>query len=229
VALIHFARNRPNMYWLWIIIMGGPLGAFAYLIMEAVPDARLLVPSFRWWHRRKRMQQLEVMVLDNPAPGNYEEMAELYVEEKKFDKARECYDKAITSRTDLPSPFYGRALCSLHLNDFARATQDLEKVLTFDRKYDYLLAYCYSQTNQPEKADRIFADVVQSSTLSETQYNYACFLAAQQRFPEAREWTKRILNKKATLPSYLKRKERPWFRKAEELLKALPAGEGAGR
>ena len=40
---------------------------------------------------------------------------------------------------------------------------------------------------------------------------------------EAREMAGKILNKKATLPRYLKRRERPWFRRAEVLLRQLPA------
>ena len=68
----------------------------------------------------------------------------------------------------------------------------------------------------------LFADVMQTSTLSETQYNYACFLAAEGRAPEAREWAERILRKKATMPDYIRRRERPWFRKAGALLTRLP-------
>jgi hypothetical protein len=65
----------------------------------------------------------------------------------------------------------------------------------------------------------------ESSTLSETYYNYATFLAAGQRQAEARYWAQRILNKKATMPRFAKRRERPWFRKAAALLKKIkPAG-----
>ena len=59
------------------------------------------------------------------------------------------------------------------------------------------------------------------STLSETYYNYANFLASQNRNAEAREWTQKILAKKPTMPSYLRRRERPWFHKASALLKRL--------
>jgi hypothetical protein len=61
------------------------------------------------------------------------------------------------------------------------------------------------------------------STLSETYLNYAQFLASQGRTGEAREWAQRVLQKKPTMPSYLRRRERPWFRKASALLKKLPA------
>src|SRR5205814_1170085 len=198
--------------------------------MEVLPGLRFSADTFRWYTRRKRIKQLEIVVLDNPAPGNYEELADLYAEEKNFARARQCFDKAISSRTDMPNPFYGRAIVALHLNDFASATADLEEVMTFDRKFDYqrapgLLAYCYSQTGQTEKAERLFRETLSSSTLSETQFNYAAFLASQGRTEEARERAQRILNKKVTLPRYLRRKEGPWFKKAMGLLNGLASRE----
>ena len=86
-----------------------------------------------------------------------------------------------------------------------------------------LLAHAYARTGQNEKAAQLFAKTTQISTLSETYLNYASFLAAQGDTNGAREWTERILAKKPTLPGYLRRRERPWFRKAKGLLKTLPA------
>ena len=80
---------------------------------------------------------------------------------------------------------------------------------------------CPGKSRSREKADALFADTLQTSTLSETQYNYACFLAAEGRRDEARELAEKILRKKATMPDYIRRRERPWFRKAKGLLKKL--------
>jgi hypothetical protein len=85
-----------------------------------------------------------------------------------------------------------------------------------------LLAQAYANTGQPEKAEACFEEATRISTLSETYLNYAQFLVAQQRPAEAREWAQRVLQKKPTMPSYLRRRERPWFRKATALLKRLP-------
>jgi hypothetical protein len=73
-----------------------------------------------------------------------------------------------------------------------------------------------------EKAAALFADVTETSTLSETQYNYACFRMAEGRHAEARQWAERILRKKATMPNYIRRRERPWFRRTASLLRRLP-------
>src|SRR5579859_5204392 len=129
LAILHFIKRRPDMYWLFIIIFLGPLGALVYLAVEALPDLRLN-HSFQWVQRRKRLNQLETAVLDNPSAGNYEELGEIYSEQKNYARARECFDKAITPRTDMPSPFYGRAQAELQLSDYPAAVADLERVLT---------------------------------------------------------------------------------------------------
>ena len=227
LAIVHFIRRRPDGIWLWVIIFLGPIGALAYLFMEVLPDLTLLRQSMEGYGRRKRINYLEAVVEQNPAAGNYEELADLYLEEKKFARARECYDRAITPRSDSRDAIYRRGIAEIHLGDFAAAVRDLETAVTSDRKYDFhraiaLLAHAYAHTGRAAEADALFQEATATSTLSETYLNYATFLAAQNRSTEAREWAQRILAKKPTMPRYLQRRERPWFRKASALLKRLP-------
>lgn len=222
IALVHFIKRRPNFYWFWVILFHW-IGAVIYIVVEVIPDAGLLRDSFQVFPRRKRMHELEAAILDNPSAGNYEELGLLYLDDKKFSQARACYDKSISARTDHPDPFYRRALAELELGDFAAAVPDLELALKFDPNYDFhrakgLLAWAYSETGQKEKADALFQDAVRLSTLSETYYHYSVFLESEGRRQEAREWAKKILEKRPTMPRYLKRRERPWFRKANAVL-----------
>jgi hypothetical protein len=228
LAIVHFIRRRPDTYWLFIILFLGPPGAIIYLLIEAAPDFGLLRQSFKVFPRRRRIHELELAVRDNPSAGNYEELGDLYMEDGSFARARECYTRAISSRTDSPDPFYRRAVCAVALGDFAAAVPDLERVVAADRDYDFyraagLLAHAYANSSQQGKAQNLFREVTTLSTLSETYYNYASFLAAEQRNAEARQWAQRILEKKPTMPGYLRRRERPWFRRAAALLKRLPS------
>jgi hypothetical protein len=150
------------------------------------------------------------------------------MEDGKFAKARSCYDKAISSRTDSLDPFYRRGVCEVELGDFAAAVTDLERVVNSDPGYDFhrakgLLAHAYANTGQPAKAEQLFREATVISTSSETYYNFATLLASQGRTAEAREWAQKILAKKPTMPGYLRRRERPWFRKANGLLLRLRA------
>jgi len=227
IAIVHFIRRRPDTYWLWVILIGGGLGAIVYIAVEVLPDIGLLRESVKVFPRRRRIRELHAIILDNPSAGNYEELADLHLEQREYALARQCYDKAISSRTDSPDPFYRRGMAEIGLGDFAAAVPDLERATAKDPKYDFyraagLLAHAYAQSAQIEKAEALFRKTTQISTLSETYLNYSSFLASQGRNDEAREWAQRILAKKPTLPGYLRRRERPWFRKAKGLLKTLP-------
>lgn len=222
VAIVHFIRRRPNFFWLWIILIGGGLGAIVYFAMEILPDMVLLKGSFGFFERRQKIQKLEDLIQQNPSAGNYEELADLYLEDKNFKRALECYNQAISARTDSLDPFYRRGVCKVELGQFADALPDLERVVEKDPKYDFfraqgLLAHAYAKTSQPERAEALFKNALETSTMSETMYNYGQFLLSQGRKAEARDWAERILSKRAAMPGYLKRRERPWFRKAGSL------------
>src|SRR5262245_21820521 len=228
LAIVHFARRRPDTYWLWIILIGGGLGALVYIVSEVIPDVGLLRGTFNQYSRRRRIRDLEAIVLENPAVGNREELADLCLEEGKFARARELYDTVIAAQPDSLDPFYRRGLAALEMGDAAAALTDLERVVARDPKYDFyralgLLAHAQALAGRAESADKLFRDATAQSTQSEIYYNYASFLAAQGRTAEAREWAQKIHAKKPTMPRYLRRRERPWFRKASALMKRVAA------
>lgn len=228
LAIVHFIRRRPDTYWIFIILFLGPLGAIIYLAVEALPDIGLVGQSFKVFPRRKRIGQLAAMIRDNPSPGNYEELGDLYMDDGQIAQAREAFDKAIAARADTPDPFYRRAVCAIQLGDFVPSVPDLERVVGKEPDYDFqrargLLAHAYARTGQKEKAESLFREVTKTSTLSETYLNFAELLVSEQRNAEAREWAQKVLDKKPTMPSYLRRRERPWFRRASGFLKRVPA------
>jgi hypothetical protein len=223
VAIVHFIRRRPDTYWIFIILFLGWIGALVYIAVEVIPDAGLLRGSFQAFPRRRRIHELERAILDNPSAGNYEELGLLYLDDGDFARARASYDKAISSRTDSIDPFYRRGVAEIEMGDFAAAVPDLERVVATDPNYDFhraagLLAHAYAQTGQSEKAEALFQQATKISTSSETYYNYALFLHAQRRNEEARGWAQKIIDKGPTMPSYQRRRERTWFRKAYALL-----------
>ncbi len=225
-AIVHFVRRRPENYWFYVIFFLGWLGAAVYIVAEVIPDLGLLRGVFQGFGRRSRIQKVETDILDNPSPANYEELGELYKDQGQYEKARDAFNRAITGRSDSIYTFYSRAQSSLGMNDLAAAIPDLERVVAGDRKFDYyraagLLANAYAQTGQLERADQVFAEVTQISTTPETLYNYASFLKTANRRDESREWAQKLLAKKRTLPRYMQRRERPWFRKGKALLKEL--------
>jgi tetratricopeptide (TPR) repeat protein len=165
-------------------------------------------------------------IIDNPSVGNFEELGDLYLDDRQYAQAREYLTKVIDKNPGTPDPFYRRALAAIATEDYQSALGDLIQVYHLDDKYDYqraagLLALMMAKTGDRERAVALFDDVLQTSTLSEIQYNYASTLAEMGRKDDARAWAQRILAKKPSMPKYVRRQERPWFRKANALIKKL--------
>jgi hypothetical protein len=224
LCFIHFFRRRPDQFWLFVIFFGGALGAAVYMVMEVLPDLTTLRASVNRFSRKRRIHALEALVQVNPAIGNREELADLLLEEGQYARARAIYNEIISPRTEEIDVFYRRGLCAMAMDDPAAAIPDLERAVTQDHKYDFyrapgMLAQAYALTGQPDRAEKYFRDATEISTLSETMYNYAAFLFGQGRDEDARAWAKKVADKELTLPRYLRRRERPWTKRAKALLK----------
>ncbi len=226
-AIVHFIRRRPDTYWFFIILFLGPLGALVYILVEVIPDAGLLRQSFKVFPRRKRIRELETMVRDNPSAGNYEELGDLYMDDGRLLLARAAFDKAIAARADTLDPFYRRGVCAILLGDAAAALPDLKRAVTKTRSTIFIARPDCSPTptrrpDKKKKPRRSSGKRRSLSTLSETYLNFAALLASEGRNTEARAWAQKVLDKKPTMPDYLRRRERPWFRSASAMLKRLP-------
>ena len=229
LAIIHFIRRRPSGWWLFVILFFGPLGAVVYLLLEALPDTRETSgQSFRGFSRRRRIRELESLVQVNRAVGNFEELGDLYMDEGRLREARAAFDESITLGSRTVDPYYRRGVCALFLGDPQAAIPDLERAVNGDPEYDFhraagLLAHACALTGQKDKAEALFRESLKLSTLSETYLNYADLLAQEGRAAEAREWARKVLEKAPAMPGYLRRRERPWFRRARRMLRSLPA------
>jgi hypothetical protein len=59
LALVHAVRRRPEYYWYLIILMGGMLGAVAYILIEVLPDAGLARSRHLGLGRKSRIRTVE--------------------------------------------------------------------------------------------------------------------------------------------------------------------------
>jgi hypothetical protein len=226
-ALVHFFwRRRAGFIWLWVIFMGGFIGAAAYLIVEVFSEADLLRAAMERHARKGRIADVEGRILDNPSVANFEELGELYWDEGDYAKAREAFNRAVGTGTDATRTFYRRGLCSYELGDVAAAVPDLEFSFRTDPKIDFyrggmFLARAYADTGRNAEAAAVFSAAMQHTSTPEMLYSYAAFLAEQNGKDEALEWLNRLDETKRTAPRFVQRTGRAWFSKGNALRKQL--------
>jgi hypothetical protein len=225
-AIIHWARKRPEAFWLWIILIGGIIGALAYFLIEGLPDFRNVQRTLRGPARRKRIRILRALVMQNPSAGNYEELGELLLEEKRYREARDAFDRALSVRTDSIDPFYRRGIAEFELREDEAAVADLRRVTAADPKYDFSRASCLlgrslARLNRIEEAMAVFDRIAQSATGAEPLVFAAQFFADHGRPAEALDIAREIAARDLTMPSYQKRRDRAWLRKARAIERSL--------
>lgn len=222
LALIHFIRRRPDFFWLFVILFLGPIGAIIYLVVEAIPDFSANRGEIAWLERRRRTHRLEAEVRQNPTAGNFEELGMLYLDAHDFARAKSAYDRALAQRTDSIDTFYRRALCEIELSQFQAAATDLDHVVQQDANYDFgralgLYAHCLANLGDSPRAAQMFEAAASRNTSSEFMVHYADFLTTQGRRDQAREWARKVLEKRPLMPAYQRRRERKWLRRAAQL------------
>ena len=222
-AIIHWSRKRPATYWLFIIIFFPGLGALAYFLVEGL-DYNSMGRTIRGPSRRRRIHALQAMIRDNPSAGNYEELGDLLLTERRYAEARAAFDAALAQRTDSVDPFYRRGIAELELGDYAAAIADLEHVVKLEPKYDYsrarcLLAQALARAGRTVDAEAAFDRLVASTTSCEATISAAEFYAERGRTAEARELAEAMLARRATMPAYQKRRDRAFLRRAGKLLR----------
>jgi hypothetical protein len=225
-ALIHWARKRPDTFWIFIIIIGGMIGSIAYFLIEGLPDFRNVQRTLRGPSRRKRIGVLRMLVIENPSPGNYEELGELLLEDKHYLEAREAFDRALAVRTDSIDPFYRRGIAEFALREDEAAVNDLRRVIDADPKYDFSRAACLlgqslARLGRTDEAMAVFDKFAQSATGAEPLVSAAEFYAEHGRQAEALEIAQNIAMREMTMPAYQKRRDRVWLRKAKALERTL--------
>jgi len=225
-ALIHWWRKRPEGFWLWIIIIGGIIGALAYFLIEGLPDLANVQRTLRGPSRRKRIHALRALVIQNPSAGNYEELGELLLDDRHYREAKDAFDRALSARTDSIDPFYRRGIAEFQLRDDEAAVTDLRRVTSADWKYDFSKAACLlgqalARLNRTEEAMTVFDKLVQTATGAEPLVAAAEFFADHGRQAEALEIATGIAMRDATMPRYQKRRDRVWLRKARGIERRL--------
>ncbi len=224
LMLLHYFRRRPDGYWFFIIIFMGPLGALIYFILEVVPDLRVKPPMIARFERKRRREWLEHVAGDAPSLEALQELGEIYAADGKHERAIEFFSRALKRDKESREALYGRGKSLLALGRIEEAVADLEPVVRAEPvygRYDaYLtLAECYEKLSRDDAARTAYQEILGRTTVSRAYYNYGALLARHGETATACEMMQQILAKKPALPRYLRRQERPWFRKAEAFLK----------
>jgi hypothetical protein len=228
LMIVHFFRNRPEFYWLFVIFFLGPIGAGVYFVVEVMPGMRWKLPVLEAWERSRRKQWYEKLVKESPSQEALGQLASICAREGNHARAAELYADALDRDPGDHESRYGRARSYMASGNYEGAMGDLAAIVASEPHFkmhaaQLALAESYEALGRPSDAAAVYSAVLERNPVSAANFGLGRIMAEEGDTQEARRLLKEVVSKQTGLPRYLRRQERPWVAKAKKLLKTLPA------
>jgi len=230
VCLYDYWRREPGGPWLWVMLFFGPLGCGVYLAMVVAPGylssgatslQNTLNPK-----DRQEWRLLRARVRDDSPQREVERLMMLSAKYGKPDDTVAYAERVLARDPGNLTAVYSLGLAHWRQQQLSEAERYLRQVVEREPRYDYGMAYLAlaeilrDQGNTVESLAAYETSLKQSS-YPMAQYHYAALLKDSGRSEDARRVLTELVHSEHHLPKFRRKKELPWIRKGQKLLRTL--------
>jgi tetratricopeptide (TPR) repeat protein len=221
------ALRRGEYLWAGFIFLFSVLSAVLYyfLVYRGAPSVTrgFELPGA---HSRRRIKELEAQIHHLDKAHHHSQLGDLHFQRGKLEKAEACYRAALERD---PGDLDTRAhlgQCLLRQRKPAEARPLLAQVCTEDPRHDYghsLMALAETQgaLGELENAIATWQRVLQDHSYARARVQLAELYQATQQTERAAAELHEVLADDAHAPTFQRRRDRVWVRRAKALLRRL--------
>lgn len=221
------ALRRREWIWAIFIFIGWGLMALCYylFIYREAPSATrgFELPGA---HDRRLIKDLQAKIHHLDKPHHYSQLGDIYFQQGKLDKAEECYRAAMERD---PQDIDTRAhfgQCLLRAKRPAEARPLLEGVVAENPKHDYgysqmALAETLTALGDTDGAFNIWKQVTEYHSYPRAKVQLAEIYIARGQTDPARVELRDVISDDLHAPTFQRRRDRVWIRRAKGLVKKL--------
>lgn len=218
------AIRRREWIWAAFIFIGWGFSALLYyfLVYRAAPSATrgFELPGA---HDRRRIKELEAQIHHLDKAHHYSQLGDIYFQQGKLAKAESCYGAALERDAEDIDTRAHLGQCLLRLKRPAEARPLLEGVVAENPKHDYgysqmALAETLTALGDPDAALNIWKQVTESHSYPRAKVQLAELYMARHQTDLARSELKEVLGDDAYAPTFQRKRDRFWVRRAKSLL-----------
>jgi tetratricopeptide (TPR) repeat protein len=175
---------------------------------------------------RRRIKDLQAKIHHLDKPHHYSQLGDIYFQQGKLEKAEQCYRAAMERD---PQDIDTRAhfgQCLLRAKRPAEARPLLEGVIAENPKHDYgyskmALAETYMALGENDKAFDLWKQVVENHSYARAKVQLAEIYVARNQPNLALTELLEVISDDAHAPTFTRRRDRIWIRKARSLMAKL--------
>ncbi len=225
--LVDAIRRGSKSYWYFVVLL--PFGEWAYFFMVKIHDPEFEPLRALW----KRLTTRKVTVEDlryqrdqSPSYANHLTLGQALYDEGSYREARETFAQALAVHPGDREAHYGWALSQIALEEYDPAIEKLRTLVEEDPSFrDYAawgdLAHALCEAERFEDAFEVLDRLVTKSPRLVHRVLYAHYLVHGERPDEARRQLEEGLHDDRHAPGFIRKKNRPWVRRAKKMLHAL--------
>jgi tetratricopeptide (TPR) repeat protein len=221
------AIRRREWLWAAFIFIGSFLATMCYYIY-VYRDTPSATRGFELPGAvdRRRIKDLQAKIHHLDKPHHYSQLGDIYFQQGKLDKAEECYRAAMERD---PQDIDTRAhfgQCLLRARRPAEAKPLLEGVVAENPKHDYgysqmALAETLSALGDTDGAFKIWKHVTENHSYPRAKVQIAEIYIARNQPDLARAELREVISDDAHAPTFQRRRDRVWIKKAKSLMGKL--------
>lgn len=221
------AIRRKEWLWVIFILIGFGFSALFYYVAvyRNTPSATrgFELPGA---HSRKRIKELEAQIhhLDNA--HHHSQLGDVYFQGGRLAKAEACYRAALARDGEDIDTRAHLGQCLLRQKRAAEAKPLLEGVVWQDAKHDYghsqmALAETLGALGETDKALTLWKQVTEHHAYPRGRVQLAELYVARKEIEPARVVLKEVIADDPHAPTFQRRRDRVWTRKARSLLRKI--------
>jgi tetratricopeptide (TPR) repeat protein len=217
------AVRRREWIWALFIVIGWGISALFYYLMvyRATPSATrgFELPGA---HDRRRIKQLQAQIHHLDKAHHHSQLGDIYFQRGKLQQAEACYRAALERDAQDVDTRAHLGQCLLRQKRAAEARPLLEGVVAENPKHDYghtlmALAETLTALGETENAVQIWKQVTDNHSYPRAKVQLAELYTAKGQPELARTELTEAIADDVHAPSFQRRRDRVWVRRARRL------------
>lgn len=223
------AIRRKEWVWVMFIMIGFGFSAlFYYFAVYRNSGSATSGFELPGANNRKRIKELQAQIHHLDKAHHHSQLGDVYFQQGKLAKAEACYRAALERDGEDIDTRAHLGQCLLRQKRPAEARPLLEGVVWQDPKHDYghsqmALAETLAALGETDKALALWKQITDNHAYPRGRVQYAELLVARKDLEPARAVLKEVIADDPHAPTFQRRRDRLWTRKARSLLRQIGA------
>lgn len=224
---IHALRNREWLWALFIFVGWGIAALWYYFQVYQGSSSAMSGFELPGAGSRARIKELEAKIHHVDNAYHHFQLGDVYFQKGKLAQAEKCYRDALQRDANDIDTRAHLGQCLLRLKRPAEARPLLDAVCRENYKHDFgysLMAYAETlmALNETDAALNIWQHVVENHSYPRAKVQLAELYLARKQNDLARDQLKDVVNDDVHAPTFQRKRDRVWIRRAKAAMKMLP-------